>query len=556
MPFSELQEKDFIGRQNELAALTQRVTLAQGGTARSAVLSGHRGMGRTELLKQLFSRLYWRQGRVAPFYYKVNPALLSTEAFSRNYLTRFLCQRLAYQKKEQDLLHLDGISLADTSSLLEERGETWACEILNQYERSAGDPLDALHIALNAPYLSALATGTPVAVLIDEFPRLKGIHRGGVPDPRLVALFEEPMSSGKTPHLITGNSPELNEMAVANGLERIPLLPLGPDSMSAKAHALLSAQGAAGNVPPLLQRHLGGNPFYLGCVVKAACAKNAPDEKDFWNAYLGEIRDGALSFSWSAVLKDFFPDLPMRRTALAAAYTIHHATEPVTLKRIARSFTLTDAQASDTLQALYLAGFIRGEFGVFRAPDDRVTRDIIECLYLREILAKSSHELERHFLESLLPQKEQGVRFDLTVPMARESELVVAQCLEQIGKNLQLNEDAVGQMQIAVIEACINAIEHGKGADTQIRIIVAVDSDRLSVSIESAGPEFIVQETGEPCASQDAAKTSNRGWGIKLMKRYADEVTFERTPGGTRTVLIKKLGTSAVVRKEDAERHE
>jgi predicted ATPase len=129
MPFSALQEKDFIGRQDELAALTQRVTLAQEGAARSAVLSGRRGMGKTELLKQLFGRLFWRQGRVAPFYYKVNPALLSMEAFSRNYLTQFLCQRLAYQKKEQALLHLDGISLADTSSLLEERGETWASEI-------------------------------------------------------------------------------------------------------------------------------------------------------------------------------------------------------------------------------------------------------------------------------------------------------------------------------------------------------------------------------------------------------------------------------------------
>jgi hypothetical protein len=216
MPFSALQEKDYIGRQEELAALTKRVTVPQGDTAQSAVLSGPRGMGKTELLKQLFGRLFWRQKRVAPFYYTVNAALLSAEAFSRSYLTRFLCQRLAYQKKEQALLYLDGISLADASSLLEERGETWASEILSQYERSSGDPLDALRIALNAPYLSAMATGTSVVVLIDEFHRLKGLHRGGVPEPQLAALFEEPMSSGKTPHIITGNAPELQERVGAD----------------------------------------------------------------------------------------------------------------------------------------------------------------------------------------------------------------------------------------------------------------------------------------------------------------------------------------------------
>jgi len=116
-------------------------------------------------------------------------------------------------------------------------------------------------------------------------------------------------------------------------------------------------------------------------------------------------------------------------------------------------------------------------------------------------------------------------------------------------QELQLNEDAIGQMQIAVIEACINAIEHGKGMDNKVRIVVAVEMGRLEVSIESAGPEFIVQETGEPFGDREAAKASGRGWGVKLMKRFADEVVFERTAQGTRTVLIKNLGTSAGVRR-------
>jgi anti-sigma regulatory factor (Ser/Thr protein kinase) len=555
MPFSALQEKDFLGRREDVADLTKRLLLARGGTAQSAVLSGHRGMGRTELLKQLFSHFYWGQHGVAPFFYTVNPALLSAQDFSRNYLTQFLCQRLAYQSKEQALLYRDGTSLADASSIAEDRGAAWATEILDHYERSSGDPVDALRIALNAPYRSALATGTPVAVLLDEFQHLKDLHRGGVPEPRLVALFGEPVSSGKTPHLITGNSPELQEMPVSSDLERIPLLPLGPESMSLKAQALLSAQGVEGSVPSLLLRHLGGNPFYLACVVKAVGTKNNPEEKDFWTAYIREIREGVLSTSRSAVLKSFFPDLTMRKNALAAAYLVSHATEPPSCKRIAKSLGLTDIQARDVTQGLYLAGFIRGEFGVVRAVEDRVVRDILESLYLKEIQAKSAQQQEQHFLDSLLPQQKNSVRFDLTIPMIGESELIVAQCLEQIGKNLHLDEEAIGKMQIAVIEACINAIEYGKGTDDTVRIAVAADRDRLSVSIDSAGPEFIMQETGEPFTSQAAATSSSRGWGIKLMKRFADEVIFERIPGGTRTILIKKLGTSAGVRKEDAEHH-
>ncbi|MHB8845507.1 MAG: ATP-binding protein, partial [Nitrospirota bacterium] len=531
MQFSALPEKDFVGRRDELAGLARRVLLAREGAAQSAVLAGHRGMGRTELLRQLFSRLFWEQDGVAPFFYTVNPALLSAQAFSRSYLTQFVCQRLAYQNREQALLYRDGISPADAASLAEDRGAAWAGDILDQYERSSGDPVDAMRVALDAPFRSALATGTPVAVLLDEFQRLQDLHAGGIPEPRLASLFEGPMSSGKTPHLIAGNAPELREMAVSSSLERIPLPPLGPESMSVKARALMSAQGIEGTVPSLLLRHLGGNPFYLACVVKAASTRNKPEEKDFWNAYISEIREGALAASRSAILKGFFPDLTMRRNALAAASMITRAAEPLSCKRIARSLGMTDSQAHDATRALYRAGFILGEFGVLRAAEDRVMRDIIECLYQKEVLARSAQQQEEHFLDALLPRQENSVRFDLTIPMIGESELVVAQCLEQIGKNLRLDEEAIGQMQIAVIEACINAIEYGKGADNTVRIAVAADGDRLSISIDSAGPEFILQETGEPFTGQAGAKPSNRGWGIRIMKRFADEVLFERTPG-------------------------
>ena len=556
MLFSSLPEKDFVGKQEELDGLTKRFVLAHGSQARSAVLSGPRGMGKTELLKQLFGRLFWGHDRVAPFFYAASPAVLSAKAFSRTYLVQFLSQRLAYQKKEQALLYHDGISIDDIGTLAEERGATWARDILDRYERSASEPLDALRIALNAPHLSVLATGTPVAVLIDEFQRLKGITIEGNPDPKLVSLFEEPMASGKTPHLISGNDPEIQEMAVAQGLERIPVQPLGAESATSRARALLAVHGAEGTIPHLLLRHLGGNPFYLACIVRTACAKKVLDEKDFWNAYVREIMEGPLSLSWSAVLKDFFPDLEVRRAALAMAFMMCHAADPHPRRWFAKSLGLTDAQVSATAHSLYLAGLIRGEFGVFRATEDRVVRDIIEELYQKEILAKSRHERERLFLESLLPQKENAVHFEMTIPMVKESELVVAQCLEQIGKNLQLNEDAIGQMQIAVIEACINAIEHGKGMDNKVRIVVAVEMGRLEVSIESAGPEFIVQETGEPFGDREAAKASGRGWGVKLMKRFADEVVFERTAQGTRTVLIKNLGTSTGARKEDTANRE
>ncbi len=445
----------------------------------------------------------------------------------------------------------DGISIDGLSTLVEELGAVWAKEILDQYVQCSGDPLDALRIALEAPHRSTLSTGMPVAVLIDDFHWIKGLHLDGVPDHRLVSLFQDPLSHRKTPHVITGNIDELQEMSVVSALERIPVNPLDSEASTSMVLSLLSAYEAEGNVPPLLVRHLGGNPYYFMRVITRACSKKKPDDKDFWNAYIQEIMDGTLVLSWSTVLKSYFPDLGQRRTALAITSKIYHTSEAISCQRVAKVFALTENQAHDILRALYLAGFIRGEFGVFRAMDDRVLQNIVDSLSMRELLAKSTHDLEIHFLEALVPQKAQVVRFDITLPTAREAELIVAQSLEQIGKNLNINQDAIGQLQIAVIEACINAIEHGRGMDDKVYVSVAVDEDHLEVSVESAGQEFIVQETGEPYRNQETAKAEGRGWGIKLIKRFVDHVKFENTTYGTKIVLVKKIEKSAGIQKED-----
>jgi serine/threonine-protein kinase RsbW len=555
MLFSQLQEKDFVDRQEELDGLFARVLQADGGRARSVVLSGPRGIGKTELLSHLFGRLFWKQERVAPFQLTVNPALLSAAAFAKAYLSRFLCQRLAFQKREQALLMSNGISLDALTSLVEEQEAHWAKEILDQYAQNSGDPLDALQVALAAPRRSVVATGTPVAVLIDDFHLLRGLHLGGGPDPRLASLFEEPVSYGKTPHVITGNA-ELQEMPVAGSLERMPLMPFGPEAASSRVLSLLKDREARTDAPPLLLRRLGGNPLYLECVVTRAGAASNPDDKDFWSAYIREITEGTLSLTWMADFKRAFPDPGMRRVGLEMAYKIYHSAEPLSSRRMARMFSLQESGAQDTAHALYLAGFIHGEFGVFRAIEDPVLKDIIDCLYGREVLGKSVPDLEKDLLERLVPQKEREVRFDITLPMAKDAELVAAQALEQIGKSLDLSQEAVGQMQIAVIEACINAMEHGRGTDGKVFVSITADVDRLEVSVESAGREFIIEETGEPFSDPGGRKTPGRGWGIKLIKRFVDHIKFEKTSRGTKVVLVKKLEKSPDMQKENAKNHE
>jgi anti-sigma regulatory factor (Ser/Thr protein kinase) len=93
-------------------------------------------------------------------------------------------------------------------------------------------------------------------------------------------------------------------------------------------------------------------------------------------------------------------------------------------------------------------------------------------------------------------------------------------------------------------------MEHGRGTEGKVFVSIAADDDQLEVTVESAGQEFIIQDTGEPFDDPGARKTPGRGWGIKLIKRFVDHVKFEKTARGTKVVLIKKLEKAAGIQKE------
>lgn len=552
MPFRALQGKDYIGRAKELEFLERALLHADDAVAGSIFLDGERGMGKTELLKQLFGLLFWKQDRVAPCYHAINPAFLSAPIFARTYFTRFLCQRIAFEKKEQSLLLLENGGLDPIAAVAEERNIAWACELVREFNAIVDDPLSQLRFALHAPHRSALMSGVPLAVCIDDFHQLRNFTLDAQPNPALISLFEEVISSAHAPHVITGTSAVLRDLPFTHKLKRVVLASLDAANAAALVQTKLSTQNAEHTFPPLLMRRLGGNPCYLHHVSMAACRPDKiENERDFWRAYIDEISDGSLYDYWSTAFKSMFTAPGERKLALSLAHKIHRSAQLLSTKQLAAGLSITEERAETLAYRLYLAGIIQGAFGIFRPNDDYVQRDVIDCLYAKEILAKAHHQLVSECWEKLLAEKPGLLRFDLVLPMTKEAELVAAQCVEQVGKNLKLNQDVVGQLQIAVIEACINAQEHSRGIEKKIYVSIVADEQRLEVSVESDGQEFIVLETGEPFTSHGAEKQPGRGWGIKLMKRFVDDVRFEKTTRGTKTVLIKKLEDS--LRSSDEE---
>ena len=83
MPFNSIPEKDFLDRGSELTYLRRLPETKSDGLAGNVLLEGARGIGKTELLKQLY-RILFREAGVIPFYYSFRTANLKGSYFARD----------------------------------------------------------------------------------------------------------------------------------------------------------------------------------------------------------------------------------------------------------------------------------------------------------------------------------------------------------------------------------------------------------------------------------------------------------------------------------------
>lgn len=115
----------------------------------------------------------------------------------------------------------------------------------------------------------------------------------------------------------------------------------------------------------------------------------------------------------------------------------------------------------------------------------------------------------------------------LQLPSDASSIVEVENLIDKVCTNLGVQEDAYGNVLIAVTEAVNNAIHHGNGTNAKLIVDVAVgDKDsEFCFRIKDEGLGFDFNSLPDPTAPENLLKESGRG--IFLMRNLADEVEFD-----------------------------
>jgi serine/threonine-protein kinase RsbW len=99
----------------------------------------------------------------------------------------------------------------------------------------------------------------------------------------------------------------------------------------------------------------------------------------------------------------------------------------------------------------------------------------------------------------------------------------------------QAPDDRSHEFQVALSEACANAVQYAEGThDYTVKLALA--DDRCEVEVIDLGPGF------DPAGGGDGpALDAESGRGLLLMQALSDDFEFERVDDGTRIRLVKRF---------------
>src|SRR6188768_2035287 len=112
-----------------------------------------------------------------------------------------------------------------------------------------------------------------------------------------------------------------------------------------------------------------------------------------------------------------------------------------------------------------------------------------------------------------------GPTVRLTIPAKAEYITLVRLALSGLSRLRPLSEEVLGDLKLAVTEACTNSVRHGyANGEGTVEILYELQPDRLVVEVADDGPGF--DAAGDEPSEENLAEG---GLGIAIIKAVSDE---------------------------------
>lgn len=109
--------------------------------------------------------------------------------------------------------------------------------------------------------------------------------------------------------------------------------------------------------------------------------------------------------------------------------------------------------------------------------------------------------------------------------------------MEEIAQQSKWSDALIFRLRLCLEEAISNLIRHGRGASAgDIFLSLADQDEQVTASIEDESDAFDPTQHPPPELPTTIASAKSGGFGIRLMRRYATQISYERV--GARNCLV------------------
>jgi serine/threonine-protein kinase RsbW len=137
-------------------------------------------------------------------------------------------------------------------------------------------------------------------------------------------------------------------------------------------------------------------------------------------------------------------------------------------------------------------------------------------------------------------KKNEANKFNLRIPSRTDNLEIIREFIIGIARKFGFKDDSIGEIELAVDEACANVIKHAYHYDENKKIEITVETNgrKLTITISDQGGGF--DPTKLETSEQRLQKHARGGLGIALIKKVMDEVSFNIHPGSHNEVRMVK----------------
>ena len=147
-----------------------------------------------------------------------------------------------------------------------------------------------------------------------------------------------------------------------------------------------------------------------------------------------------------------------------------------------------------------------------------------------------------HKKDSCKMIQRRGSTWLLRIPAILGNERTVMHAVHDYCQPFKIPIQRVRDVQTAVSEACINAIEHGNALveSSYVNIRFGIRERRLHIEVEDAGMGFTPHVQRPDIDKKIAGQDPARGWGLYLIEQLVDEVQYIK-PGKKHGAMMRLI---------------